>query len=191
MECFPLIGWEGRLHNSTRLGSVRYYLFELFFHVQFFPTFASLGYARMLFLGHVICFACTILWMYVKWSISAFRILGVGFSWFFFLSRRRRCCCSFYFVWSLFFSLMFGNFFFGSLSRPPLSSLLRWRFCCFPILLIGVCFSFSHAEKKSWIFFYTDGLCWTWMWDMKDHFVVFLRCVFIWELNQMMIKNQY
>lgn len=52
-------GWwdERRLHNRARLDSILFVC--SIFLVHFFHV--SLGYARMLFLGHVICFACTIL----------------------------------------------------------------------------------------------------------------------------------
>lgn len=60
---------ERRLHNRARLGSILFVC--AIFIVHFFHV--SLGYARMLFLGHVICFACSILCvcLYVKCPISA------------------------------------------------------------------------------------------------------------------------
>lgn len=69
-ECSPVDEAVGRCITARR-GSVRFICLCCSFLLSFaIFSPAPLGYARMVFLGHVICFACTLL-LYVKRPISA------------------------------------------------------------------------------------------------------------------------
>lgn len=190
-ECCPVDGADG-LCITARRGAARFVSFHLFVLVfaivHFFP--APLGYARMAFLGHVICFACTLL-LYVQCKTAHFRTMLSQSTFYEFFSLLLVVVFVSFEVFFL-FSLMFDYFLcVRALRTVPASFILVIFCCCFPVFCLTHFFLRSRlAEYKfSWIL-----LRWRrtslnlWMWGHHLPLFSFSRCCLS-VLNQMMMKK--